>query len=68
MNDDTKRHVIHILLESMREKGKKKAKTEKRQVELSAEDYIDSLIVKGGEPISGDVNDISSFIEEKYMQ
>lgn len=67
MSDDVKRHVIRVLSKSMHEKSKKKVNAKQKQIALSAEAFIDSLIVKGGDPVPENVNSISSLIDEKYI-
>jgi hypothetical protein len=39
----------------------------KAKNKLSAEAFIKTLIVKGGEPVPADMNGISSLIETKYL-
>ncbi|OUP09683.1 hypothetical protein B5F34_06420 [Mediterranea sp. An20] len=66
LSDEVKLFIINRLSASLLSA---EGKTEEPQShEASTAEWIDSLSVKGGEPVPEDVNDIQSLIEAKYAK
>jgi hypothetical protein len=70
LSDEKKLHVIHVLTESLVKPVRsttRKNVNKRTKDKQSTEDYIKSLMVKGGDPVPPDVNGIESLIEAKYL-
>lgn len=70
LSDDTKLRIINKLSESLLDKNRsrnRRSPVARTKAEDSTLEFIDSLVLKGGEPVPENISDINSLLDEKYM-
>lgn len=70
LSDDTKLRIINKLSESLLDKNysrNRRSPVARTKAEDSTLEFIDSLVLKGGEPVPENISDINSLLDEKYM-
>lgn len=70
LSDDTKLRIINKLSESLLDKNRSRNSRNpvaRTKAEDSTLEFIDSLVLKGGEPVPENISDINSLLDEKYM-
>lgn len=70
LSDDTKLRIINKLSESLLDKNcsrNRRSPIARTKAEDSTLEFIDSLVLKGGEPVPENISDINSLLDEKYM-
>lgn len=70
LSDDTKLRIINKLSESLLDKNRSRSSRNpvaRTKAEDNTLEFIDSLVLKGGESVPENISDINSLLDEKYM-